>query len=81
MVVPWVLDEMETADLKDKQIALFCCCAGNKRTVFQDMRDALPGNSFVGEIDFIAPVEQETAESVQKASEWAKEIVATLGKQ
>lgn len=70
-----------TMDPKGKQIALFCCYAGNKRTVLQDMKDALPRNSFVREIDFIDPAEQETAESIQKASEWAKEIVATLGKQ
>jgi flavodoxin len=70
-----------TTDLKGKQIALFCCYAGNKGTVFQDMKDALPGNSFVGEIDFIGPAEQDTTESIQRASDWAKEIVATLGKQ
>ena len=68
-----------TTDLTSKKIALFCSYAGNKGAVFQDMKDALPGNNFVGELDFMNPMEPETAESVQKASEWAKNIMATLG--
>jgi hypothetical protein len=45
------------------------------------MKIALPGNGSVGEIDLIDPMEQETAESDQKASDWAKETVAALGEQ
>jgi flavodoxin len=69
-----------TTDLTGKKIALFCSYAGNKGTVLKDMKDALPGNSFVGEIDFVNPTGPETAASSQKASEWAKDITATLEK-
>ena len=69
-----------TTDLKGKQIALFCCYAGNKRTVFQDMKDALPGNDFVGEIDFVDPAEAEPAASLRRASAWAKDVQAALSR-
>ena len=67
-----------TTDLEDKRVALFCCCAGGKGNTLQDMKAALPGNSFVGEIDYVDPAETEPAASLQRASEWAGDIQAAL---
>lgn len=67
-----------TTELAGRNVALFCCCAGGMGNTFQNVKTALPGNTFVGEIELIDPVERETRVTLQRASEWAGEVQAAL---
>ncbi|MHB9296556.1 hypothetical protein PilKf_02329 [Pillotina sp. SPG140] len=44
--------------ISGKRIAFFCCHAGSRGSVFNAMKDALPGNEYSGEIDFVHPISQ-----------------------
>lgn len=58
-----------------KKIALFCCHAGGKGKVFQKMQDALPGNEFIGQIDFKDPLKGREEQSAESAQAWARSLV------
>jgi flavodoxin len=57
-----------------KKIALFCCHAGGKGAALDKLKAQLPGNEFVGEIDFLNPAQQEEAVIADKVKEWAKTL-------
>ncbi|MFH1283651.1 MAG: flavodoxin [bacterium] len=61
-----------------KKIALFCCHGGGKGKIFDKMKEALPDNQFLGEIDFLEPIKNNKEDSIQKAKKWAKDIKNSL---
>ena len=64
-------------EIEGKQVALFCCYAGNPGQAFEAMRKQIPNNSFVGEIGFKEPTNSEDPDvAVAKAREWAREMVS-----
>ena len=59
----------------DKKVALFACNAGGgAEKCFTKLKEALPGNHFVGEVDFIDPLKNGKEESSEKAVQWAKSL-------
>lgn len=64
-----------TSALTNKKIALFCCHGGGKGNIFEKMKEALAGNEFVGEIDFVEPAKSNTQEKLEAAKQWAEGIV------
>jgi flavodoxin len=63
-----------TKTLKGKKVALFCSCADNGEKAFENMKNELVGNEFLGEMGFCLPLNNE-AESAEKAKEWAQDII------
>ena len=59
--------------LKDKKIALFACDEGGLGKTFEKMKAEMPGNEFIGEMDFFAPVKTGTEKKAEKQLEkWVK---------
>jgi len=46
----------EAEKIQGKRVALFCCHGGGKGKTLEKMKNALPGNTFAGEIDFREPL-------------------------
>jgi flavodoxin len=66
-----------TTSLSNKKIALFCCHAGHKGQVFSKMRKVLTGNQILSEIDFVNPLKYNKDSSIQKAKEWARNLMSS----
>lgn len=62
-------------DLKDKKIALFCSCQGDKGKTFKNMKEKLKDNEIVGEMDFFEPLHKDREMNTKKAADWARNIV------
>ena len=63
--------------IRNKRVALFCCCGGQKGKTLNKMREELPANDFIGEIDFIEPLRKKE-ENASRAGEWAKKVIADI---
>lgn len=60
----------------NKKVALFACHGGGgANKCFKNFHDALPGNQFIGEIDFVDPLKKSSEEKMQKAILWAESLV------
>jgi flavodoxin len=59
-----------------KKIALFCCHGGGKGKALDKLKAMLGGNTFIGEIDFMAPKKMDSAALKQKIGEWAKALIS-----
>ena len=66
---PAVASFFATTKIEGKKIALFCCHGGGKGKTLQKMKNALPGNSCLGEIDFRDPLKH-TAGVDEKLKSW-----------
>ena len=64
-----------TLSVSNKKIALFCCHGGGKGKIFEKMQKALKGNQILSEIDFCNPLKKNTDINIQKAKEWAKNML------
>ena len=70
---PALVSFLDKTKISGKKIALFCCCAGGKGKVFEKLKALLPGNTFVGEIEFITPAKDgNISEIKQKIEQWLK---------
>jgi flavodoxin len=59
--------------ITNKKVALFCCHRGGKGRVFEKMKNALPGNTFLGEADFISPLKHEKS-ARDKLAQWLQTL-------
>jgi flavodoxin len=62
--------------IRNKKIALFCCHAGSKGKIFGKIKDMLPENTFLGEIDFMNPLKGDRQETEKKLSGWLDNIAS-----
>jgi flavodoxin len=60
--------------ISGKQMALFCCHGGGKGRIFKKMKDALPGNAFLGEMDFCRPLKRKDQSARDKLAKWLRTI-------
>ena len=67
-----------TLPVSNKKIALFCCHGGGKGKIFEKIQKALEGNQIISEIDFLVPLKKDTDRNIQRAKEWANNIINTL---
>ena len=63
---------LATTRLQQKQIALFCCYLGNAGKALDNMKQALSGNTIVGETGFGRRDQANAA----KAAAWAQKVMA-----
>ena len=62
-------------EICDKHIALFACHAGGgAEKCFVNFKKALPNNHFIGEIDFLDPLQNNTAENTSKVKAWVNKL-------
>lgn len=68
---PPIKSFIEQYSLQGKQIALFACHGGGgAEKCFAKLKEALPGNKFIGEIAFLEP-KKYSEDSFNKAIRWA----------
>ena len=68
----------DTHKFENKKIALFCCHGGGKGKTLEKMKRALgKENEFIGQLDFCNPLKRNTYKNVEKAVEWAEEMVGS----
>lgn len=77
--VPAFRTLLAQSPLKGKQIALFCCYAGNAGKTFEALKAELPGNTFLGDIGFLNPGKTPDI-SGKTAKDWANSILEKAGK-
>ena len=58
-------------ELKEKQLAFFCSCAGTGKKAFTQLRQELEGNTILGEIEVKEALKNAEA-SEQKVRKWAR---------
>ena len=73
---PAMVSFLDKTAIKGKKIALFCCHGGVMGKTFKKLRALLPGNTIVGEIDFLNAIKDSRAALEQKIKEWVKNISA-----
>ncbi len=61
--------------LEGKSIAFFCCYMASEGKTFKELKELLKDNKFVGEIGFKEPSKNSKKENIEKAKEWAINIV------
>jgi len=71
---PALVSFLSKTAISGKKLALYCCHLGGKGDVFEKIKSLLPGNTFVGEIDFQNTASQEKSALQQKVSEWVKTL-------
>lgn len=62
-------------NIKNKNIGLFICSGGNKRSTFSNFENVLEGNRIIGEVEFIYPIKNGIEKAKQKAKKWARECI------
>ncbi|MDR0640932.1 MAG: NAD(P)H-dependent oxidoreductase, partial [Treponema sp.] len=65
---------LDETRITGKRIALFCCYGGGKGRFFDQLKALLPGNTFVGEKEFIIPSGSKQAEALEKVRVWARAL-------
>lgn len=73
---------LDQCSLAGKKVALFCCYGGSAGKLYEQLKEALPHSEILGTAGFKNPLKKKTDESVEKAREWAKEMlsIAKYGK-
>jgi flavodoxin len=71
---PAVVSFLDKTKISGKKIALFCCHGGGMGKALEKFKALLPGNTLVGEIDFVYPARNEGPELKRKIEEWVKTI-------
>ncbi|MDR0644740.1 MAG: flavodoxin [Treponema sp.] len=73
---PALLSFLTKNPLKDKKVALFCCCSGGDADkAMERMKALLEGNVIAGEIVFQNPLNGNKNEIAEKVGAWMKELV------
>ncbi|HUT80727.1 MAG TPA: flavodoxin [Candidatus Bathyarchaeia archaeon] len=71
---PVVRSFLKTYQFVDKNIGLFCCCAGSGTKILAEMKEILKENKILGEKEFIEPLVNETERNIVDAKKWANDI-------
>ena len=66
------------ASILRKKVALFTCHGGQNGKTFDKIKEALPRNEFIGQQDFFEPLLKDTEININKAKDWAQNIIANL---
>lgn len=69
---------LKASNILHKKIALFTCHGGQNGKTFEKMKGALPGNQFIAQQDFFEPLFRNTDKNIEKAKQWAKEVINQL---
>lgn len=73
--VPVLYAFLDREAIQGKDIAMFCCHAGGGQgKAFTKMKEQLPSNRFIGEIDFRDPKTRYTEVAIRKLREWLDDM-------
>lgn len=61
--------------VQNKKVALFCSHGGGIGKTIENMKKEMEGNDFVGQIDFLEPLHEDTKGKIELTKVWAKSIV------
>lgn len=64
--------------IKNKKIALFSCNGGGNGKTFENIKNAIKDNEFLGEIQFLQPLSTEREENIKRVKSWVRKIVASI---
>lgn len=64
--------------LKGKKIALFSCNGGSNGKTFENMKEKLEGNEFLGEIEFFEPLKNDKEKNIELAEKWTAEMLSKV---
>ena len=73
---PAMLSFLHETKISGMKIALFCCHAGGMGKAMDTFKSLLPGNTFIGEMDFKNPSKTDGTVLKLKIDEWLKAIKA-----
>ena len=74
---PAIVSFLDKTKITGKKIALFCCHGGGMGKALQKLKGLLPGNTFMGEIDFVYPAKNKEPNVLKpKIEAWLKELGA-----
>lgn len=77
-MTPPIRSFLNNEEIKDKEIALFCCHQGGIGKTLRTLKEDLAkNNNVVSEIDFLRP-ERNKEECLNKVKKWAAEVVVKL---
>ena len=71
-IFPVMISFLSWAKISGRKLALFCCHGGGIRKALEKFKAMLPGNTIVGEIDFVSPAKEGRDALKQKIDEWVK---------
>ena len=74
-LTPVIRSFLSNANINGKRIGLFSCHGGQAGKSFENMKELLPNNTFIGEIDFMEALKIEREKNLEKAKEWAKKVL------
>ncbi len=66
---------LSARQITGKKLALFCCHGGGKGKALEKLKALLPGNTILGETDFVNPAKKGRAALEEKITAW----LTTLG--
>lgn len=64
-------------EVKNKKIALYCCCGGDKGKSFEGMKEKLVGNDFIGELELVEPLHS-IEDNRRKLLEWVDQLMLDI---
>jgi flavodoxin len=73
---PAIVSFLEKNKPSGKKIALYCCHGGGMGKALEKLKSLLPGNTIVGEADFVYPSKNDKPELKQKIGDWTKTLGA-----
>jgi multimeric flavodoxin WrbA len=68
---PAMLSFLDTAQIRGKKLALFCCHGGGMGKALEKLKALLAGNTIAGEIDFVNPAKA-SGGVPEKLAGWVK---------
>lgn len=72
---PPVSTFISSCEIKNKKIALFACHAGGgAEKCFENMKNELKDNDFIGEISFVNPLKHDKENLIEQITDWIKEL-------
>lgn len=72
---PPIASLLEKVDFSGKQVALFSCHGGQNGKTFLHLKEHLPNSQVLDTIDFFEPLKKDTEVCLQKAAQWALNVV------
>lgn len=70
---PAIRSFLKKYKIQDKKIGIFCCHAGGPKNTLKDLKDALPENEFIGEMEILDPLKNIT-DSNLKIENWFNDL-------
>ncbi len=71
---PAIRTFLEKYKIKDKYIALYCCCGGNEGNTLENLKKELEGNRIIDELVLKEPIKKNKEDIMVTVKGWATEV-------